>query len=163
MANVWNSKAFYQNLTRPSTADYESVSVTQRSPGVSYVQDISVAIPAGLTSAAPDRIILLEAPGSIFTGAAGLRVKRLYLANSANVGGTMTFSLGWVTTSVAAYGAALTTLQSATVLDVAIATLEAAPDITLNDRLALTLTAAGPTTTASTLTGFVEFYYNRPV
>lgn len=163
MANVWNTKAFYQNLTRPSTADWESVSVTQRTSGYSYTQDILVNIPVGLSNSAPDRIILMEIPGSAFTGAAGLRVKRLYLANTTNVGGTMTFSLGWINTASTAYGTALTTLQSATTLDVAIATLEAAADVTQNDRLALTLSAAGPTTTASVLTGFVEFYFNRPV
>lgn len=163
MANVWNSRAFYQNTTRPSTADWESVGVTPRSSGISYVQDILVNIPAGLSNVAPDRIMLLEIPGSIFSGASGLRVKRLYLSNTANVGGSMTFSLGWVNTAPTAYGTALTTLQSATTLDVAIATLEAAADITANDRLALLLSAAGPTTTASVLTGFVEYYFNRPV
>ncbi len=163
MANVWNTKGFYQNTTRPTTADWESVCVTQRQSGTSYIQDILVNIPAGLSNTAPDRIILYEAPGSIFTGAAGLRVKRLYLANTTHVAGTMTFSLGWVMTAATAYGTALTTLQSATTLDVAIATLEAAVDITAPDRLALTLSAAGPTTTASVLTGFIEFYCNRPV
>lgn len=163
MANVWNSRAFYQNTTRPSTADWESVGVTPRSSGIGYVQDILVNIPAGLSNVAPDRIMLLEIPGSIFSGASGLRVKRLYLSNTANVGGSMTFSLGWVNTAPTAYGTALTTLQSATTLDVAIATLEAAADITANDRLALLLSAAGPTTTASVLSGFVEYYFNRPV
>lgn len=163
MANVYNSKAFYQPTFRPAGAAWESVSVTERQSGVLYVQDINVAIPSGLSNTAPDRIILMENPGSAFSGAAGLRVARLYLANTTNVGGTMTFSLGWVNTAATAYGTALTTLQSATTLDVAIATLEAAVDITANDQLALTLSAAGPTTTASTLTGFVQFYYNRPV
>lgn len=163
MANTWNNLAFYQNTFRPATADWESVSVTERQSGVLYTQRINVAIPVGLTNATTDRIILMENPGSIFTGAAQLRVVRLYLANSANVGGTTTFNLGWVNTAPTAYGSALTTLQSATVLDVAIATLEAAANVTANDRLALTIASAGPSTTVSTLTGFVQFYYNRPV
>lgn len=163
MANTWNNLAFYQNTFRPATADWETVSVTERQSGVLYTQRINVAIPVGLTNATTDRIILMETPGSIFTGAAALRVVRLYLANTANVGGTTTFNLGWVNTSASTYGAALTTLQSATTLDVAIATLEAAPNVTANDRLALTIASAGPSTTMSTLTGFVQFYFNRPV
>lgn len=163
MANTYNSKAFYQNQFRAITAPWESVSVTQRNSGYVYTQDILVNIAPGLTSANTDRIILMENPGSVFAGAAGLRGFRLYLANTVNVGGTTTFNLGWVNTSASAYGSALTTLQSATTLDVAIATMEACPDVLLNDQLALTIASAGPSTTASVLTGFFQFYFNRPV
>lgn len=163
MANVFNSRAYYQNTTRPSTTDWESVSVTPRSPGVVYRQEISIVLPTGLSNVAPDRIYLLSLPGSIFTGAAGVRVSRLYLSNTANVGGTTTFNLGWRVASGSAYGAALTTLQSATTLDVAIATLLGTALITAADDLVLTIASAGPSTTASTLTGFVDYAYNRPV
>lgn len=163
MANVWNSRAYYQNLTRPSTADWESVSVTPRSSGVVYRQEISVALPTGLSSVAPDRIYLFSLPGSVFSGAAGIRLSRLYLVSTGDVGGTTTFNLGWRNAGATAYGSALTALQGTTPLDVAIATLLGTALVTAADDLVMTIASAGPSTTARTVTGFLDFTFNRPV
>ena len=163
MANVFNSRAYYQNLNRPSTADWESVSVTPRHSGEVYRQEVSISLPTGLSSVAPDRIYLLSIPGSAFTGAAGIQVKRLYLVSTGDVGGTTTFNLGWRLTNATAYGSALTNLQGTTALDVAIATLLAQAQVTQQDDLVMTIASAGPSTTARTVTGFVDYSFNRPV
>lgn len=163
MANVFNSRAYYQNLTRPATADWESVSVTPHHSGVVYRQEVSISLPTGLSSTAPDRIYLLSIPGSAFTGAAGIQVKRLYLVSTGDVGGTTTFNLGWRLTNATAYGSALTNLQGTTALDVAIATLLAQAAVTQQDDLVMTIASAGPSTTARTVTGFVDYSFNRPV
>lgn len=163
MANVYNSRAYLQNLTRSNTVTYDPVCVTARTSGEVYRQEISISLPTGLSNVAPDVIYLLSHPGSAFSGAAGIQVKRLYLVSTGDVGGTTTFNLGWRLTNATAYGSALTNLQGTTALDVAIATLLAQAQVTQADDLVMTIASAGPSTTARTVTGFVDYSFNRPV
>lgn len=163
MANVFNSRAYYQNLNRPATANWDPVCVTARQSGQVYRQEVSISLPTGLSNVAPDLIYLLSIPGSAFTGAAGIQVKRLYLVSTGDVGGTTTFNLGWRLTNATAYGSALTNLQGTTALDVATATLLAQAQVTQADDLVMTIASAGPSTTARTVTGFVDYSFNRPV
>ena len=52
MANVFNSRAYYQNLNRPATANWDPVCVTARQSGQVYRQEVSISLPTGLSNVA---------------------------------------------------------------------------------------------------------------
>jgi hypothetical protein len=91
---------------------------------------------------------------------AGLRFGRVTLRSAGNVGGSVAVNFG-TPASPTLFGAALTTLQSATILDVTVATLAAAGPILQNTNLQLVLTA-GPSTTQQIIDGWVWLFDMAP-
>ncbi len=156
------SSNYFSDPFRPTTSPhYEPLNTVANNAGVMKTQYFSVTLPTGLNNTAPDIIKLMDFQESTFTGVQVVRFTRLYLNNTANVGGTTTVNIGFQTSAATAFATNSTLLQSAGVVDVAIATLFATT-LTVPDTLALTLSSAGPSTTASTVSGFIQFYYTRP-
>lgn len=153
---------YFSDPFRPSTSPHlEPLNTTAHNAGELKTQFFSVNVPAGLSNVAPDHIRLMDFQESTFTGVQVVRFTRLYLNNTVNTGGAITANIGFITSAASVFAAASTVLQSAGVLDVAIATLFSTT-LAVPDTLGLTIASAGPTTTASVLSGFVQFYYTRP-
>lgn len=156
------SSAYLSDPFRPASSPHiEPVNTAARNAGQTATQYFSLTLGTGYSNVAPDKFQLMDFQDSTFTGGMAIRIKRLYFANSVNVGGSLTVNLGFLNTAPTVFGSALTTLQSATALDVAIATLLPVT-LTQADTLGFTVASAGPSTTASTITGFVEWYFTRP-
>lgn len=160
MATYYSSA--YKPMTLGTTTRYEPIPIPMERSGIVYTAWFTATVPVGVTTA--DIIKLV--PYQTLTQTAspqiqGIRHARVVLTNSGDWGGSCTANFGFVTGSATAYGAALTTPQSATTLDVAIATIQAGPVLLTNDDLQLVLTA-GTSTTLRTLTGFVQAYFQAP-
>lgn len=161
MAQTIYSSA-YKAMTLGSTTRYEPIPLPMERSGLVYTGWFTVNVPVGVTTG--DIIKLL--PYQTLTQTAspqiqGIRHARVVLTNSGDWGGTCAANFGFVTGSATAFGAALTTPQSATTLDVAIATLQATAPLLANDDLQLVLTT-GTSTTLRTVTGFVQAYFQAP-
>lgn len=157
----YNSAAYKQLPQSPSR--YEFDGVFPRIAGTRFVQSFYYNVPIGTVTGDIGRLWESRENFAVATPQiSGLRVRRLVLTSSANAGGTMTFNLGFLTAGASAFGASLTTIQSATTLDVAIATIQSSPTIVAADTLAMSFNAAGPTTTACLVTGWVEFDIAAP-
>lgn len=94
---------------------------------------------------------------------AGVRFQGLMLSCSGNAGGTMTCNIGY-TGQASIFGASSTLLQSAGQVTITAAQLAAqwAAPILQNNTLALTLNAAGPTTTLQTVIGLAVYGQTAP-
>jgi len=156
MATIYNRAAYKQLPQSPTRFEFDGP--FPRAAGLGFRQQINLLVPVGTVTGDIGR--LFESRENIAVASpqiSGFYVRRLVITSSANAGGTMTFNLGWLTAGASAFGASLTTIQSATTLDVPIATIQAAPVIVTTDVLAMSFNAAGPTTSLCTVTGFIEF------
>jgi len=161
MALSYNTAAYKQLPQSPTR--YEFDGVFPRVAGTAFRQAIYYNVPIGTVTG--DFGYLFQSRENFASASpqiAGLRIRRLLINSSANAGGSMTFNLGWLTAGASVFGAALTTIQGATLLDVTAATLVAAPTIIAADILAMSFTAAGPTTTACLVTGWIDFDVMSP-
>lgn len=161
MAQTIYSSA-YKAMTLGTTTRYEPIPIPMERSGIVYTAWFTATVPVGVTTG--DIIKLVPFQTGVATATpqiAGIRQARVVLTNSGDWGGSCTANFGFATASATAYGAALTTPQSATTLDVAIATIQAGPVLLANDELQLVLTA-GTSTTLRTVTGFVQSYMQAP-
>lgn len=159
MATYYASNTYKQNPLRPSL--YEPISAPAEHAGIMYTNYFTGDIPVGFTTG--DVYKLLDFGIAFPTTSpqyAGLRIARLVLTNPGDVGGSVTINIG-TGAQATAFGSAATTLQSATTLDVAIATIMAANPILTGDSLQL-VAAAGTSTTKRTISGFVQYYVTAP-
>jgi hypothetical protein len=161
MANVYSS-LYRLNPIGRTVPIYEPISAVIGNAGINYFAYFEVTIPVGTTTA--DKIWL--APFQMFFPTttpqiAGVRAKRVVLSCAGDVGGSVTVNAGFSTTSPTAFGAALTTLQSATTLDVPIATIIAAAPVLTNDDLAL-IVAAGTSVTSRLVKGWIDYGVQAP-
>jgi len=160
MAVTTYSSAFGQLPQAPTR--FEDRSTNVRYAGLAMSQYFRVAIPIGTVTT--DIINLCSIAANVPVAVpqiAGIRFKRFVIRSSANAGGTMTFNLGYVG-SASAFGASLTTIQSATTLDVPIATIMAAGPVLQNTLVQMVMNAAGPTTTACVVDGFIDYLLQAP-
>lgn len=152
----------YKPMTLGSTTFYEPVPVPMERAGLVYSAWFTFTVPIGVTTGDIIKLIPYQTVCQTATPQIqGIRHQRVVLTNSGDWGGSCTANFGFVTGSATAYGAALTTPQSATTLDVAIATVQAGPVLLVNDDLQLVLTA-GTSTTLRTITGFVDVMMQAP-
>lgn len=161
MAISYNTACYKQLPQSPSRYEFDGVSA--REAGIGFRQAIYYNVPIGTVTGDIGR--LWEARVNFASASpqvAGLRIRRLVINSSANAGGTMTFNLGFLTAGASVFGASLTTIQGATLLDVTTATIVAGPTIISNDILAMSFNAAGPTTTACLVTGWIDFDVMAP-
>lgn len=159
MATYYASNTYKQNPIRSSL--YESIYAPTEHSGIQYLQYFTGTIPVGYTTG--DIFKLFDIGMSVPTASpqlAGFRWARVVLRSGGNVGGSVTVNFG-TTGTATAFGSALTTLQSAGTLDVAIATVLAGPVLLAPDTLQL-VAAAGTSTTAQTVDGYVQYYMSAP-
>lgn len=162
MATISYNSAAYKQLPQ-SPSRYEFDGVFPRVAGTQFVQQIYYNVPIGTVTG--DFGYLFQSRENFAVTSpqiAGLRIREFILTSSANAGGTMTFNLGWLTAGASAFGASLTTVQSAGTTTIAAAVIQAAPVIVANDILAMSFNAAGPTTTACLVTGWIRFDVAAP-
>lgn len=160
MAVTTYSSAFGQLPQSPTK--FEDRSTNVRYAGIQMSQYFRVNVPIGTVTT--DIINLCSINCNVPVAVpqiAGVRFKRVVLRSSANAGGSMTFNFGYVGNATA-FGAALTTIQSATILDVAVATVAAAGPILQNTLVQMVMVAAGPTTTACVVDGWIDYLLQAP-
>lgn len=158
MANYYSS-LYRQNPQ--NTSLYEPIGTGVGDAGVLYVSYFQITVPVGFTTG--DVLNLVPIQTAVPTATpqiAGIRFARVVLRSSGNAGGTPTGNFG-VTGAATAFGAAITTLQSATTLDVPVATVQAAGPLLATNAVAL-VAASGTTTTQITVDGYVQFYMQSP-
>ncbi len=160
MATYYSSA--WKPMTLGSTTYYEPIPVPMERSGNLQAAWCTIVVPIGYTTG--DIIKLLPFQTNCATATPqiqGIRQTRIVLTCGGNVGGSVTVNFGFATASATAYGSALTTLQSANTLDVAIATIQAGPVLLANDDLQL-VAAAGTSTTLQTLTCFALPFMQAP-
>jgi hypothetical protein len=151
-----------QQSPQAGGANYDSAAVMLDAPA----PKVYAAVVQGLKNNTQGLTITREDPGAMlvqFTNGqqiAGIKVARVVLTSSGNAGGSVTANFGFAVAPTA-YGSALTTLQSANTLDVAIATVQAGPILLANDDLQI-VGVANTTTTLQTLTGFIDYSMTAP-
>lgn len=159
MAIVYSTD-YKQNPLRPSL--YEQIGQGAEHAGIVYDQYFSLTVPVGTTTGDILKLTPFQTAVAVATPqVAGIRVRRLVYTTSGNVGGSVTANLGFAVNSATAYGAAVTTLQSAATTDVAIATIQAGPVLLVPDELQFVITA-GTSTTSQTIIGFVQYTMTAP-
>lgn len=160
MATYYSSN--YKPLLTSATTRYEPIPIPMERAGIVYTAWFTATIPVGFTTGDIMKLVPYQTNCQVATPQIqGIRHQRVVLTNAGDVGGSVTANFGFVTGSATAYGAALTTLQSATTLDVAIATIQAGPVLLVNDDLQLVATA-GTSTTLRVITGFVQAFMQAP-
>jgi len=159
MATYYADNTYKQNPLRSTL--YEAIYPPCDKAGIVYTSYFRGNIPVGFTTA--DVFKLIDFAAAFPTTSpqfAGIRFARVVLRSAGDVGGSVTVNFG-TTGSATAFGSALTTLQSATTLDVAIATVLAGPVLLANDTLQL-VAAAGTSTTLRLVDGYVQYYVTAP-
>lgn len=160
MAVTTYSSAFGQLPQSPTR--YEDRSTNVRYAGLGQIQRFRVAIPIGTVTTDIINLCSIVANVPIVVPQiAGVFFDRVVIRSSANAGGSMTFNFGYVGNATA-FGAALTTIQSATILDVPVATVAAAGPILQNTLVQMVMVAAGPTTTACVVDGWIRYIFQAP-
>jgi hypothetical protein len=158
MATAYSS-AYEQLPQKPSV--YTAKTVHPRIAGMMFPIFWQYTMPAGQANADIIKVCDLLANVPVASPQiAGLRFGRVTLRSAGNVGGSVTVNFG-TPASPTLFGAGLTTLQSATILDVTVATLAAAGPILQNTNLQLVLTA-GPSTTQQIIDGWVWLFDMAP-
>lgn len=159
MATYYAQNTYKQNPLRSTL--YEAIYAPTEHAGILYTNYFNGTIPVGFTTGDVFKLVdfAIACPVTVPQNA-GVRFARVVLRSGGNVGGSVAVNFG-TTGSATAFGSALTTLQSATTLDVAIATVMAGPVLIANDTLQLVATA-GPSTTAQTVDGYVQYYITAP-
>lgn len=158
MATVYSSA---YELAQGTTTKWVGKGVFSRVSGIFWGNYFRYVMPVGQTAADIIKLTSIFENVPVATPQiAGLRLSRLVLRCSGNAGGAITVNFGTVA-SPTLFGAALTTLQSANTLDVAIATLMAAGPFLTQDDIQLVL-AGGPSTTLQTIDGFWQGYITTP-
>ena len=161
MATVY-STLYRLNPIARTPALYEPISCVLGNAGISYRAYFQVTIPVGTATADIIKLAPFQTAVPVSSPQiAGIRASRVVLTSAGDVGGSVTFNAGWISTSATAYGAALTTFQSAGTLDVPIATIMAAAPVLVNDEFQLVV-AAGTSTTLRVQQGFIEYYMQAP-
>lgn len=161
MATIYSSA--WKPMTLGTTTRYEAIPIPMERAGIVYTAYSTVVIPVGTTTA--DVIKLIPYQTAVATATPqiqGIRQARIVLTSGGNVGGSLAVNFGFAATgSATAYGSALTTLQSATTLDVAIATVMAGSILLTSDDLQLVV-SSGTSTTLQTVQVMVQAYMQAP-
>lgn len=159
MATYYAGNTYKQNPLRSTL--YEAIYAPTEHAGIVYTNYFSGTIPVGFTTGDVFKLVDFGISCPVTSPQyAGVRWARVVLRSAGNVGGSVTANFG-TTGAATAFGSALTTLQSANTLDVAIATVMAGPVLIANDTLQLVATA-GTSTTAQVVDGFVQYYITAP-
>lgn len=154
------SSAFGQLPQSPTR--YEDRSTNVRYAGIAMSQRFRLAIPAGMVATDIGNICTIRANVPVAVPQiAGVFFKRVVIRSSGNAGASPTINFGY-TGNLTAFGAALTTLQSATTLDVPIATVMAAGPVLSNVNVLITFVAAVTTTTPIVVDGFLDYILQSP-
>jgi hypothetical protein len=158
---------FYSNLYKQNpirSTLYEAVATTApEHAGVLYCARFRIVVPVGTVSGDIGQILDVGIQQSVLVPQdSGMFVYDFTYTTSANAGNSPTINLGWKNTQPTAYGAALTTLQSAATTTVTDATLAAALPIIQPDTLQMVFVAAVTTTTLCTVTGQILYGFQAP-
>ena len=162
MATYYSSN--YKPMTIGSTTFYEPVPIPIERAGYVTTAWFTASIPVGFTTGDIMKLVPYQTNCVAATPQIqGIRHQRVVITSAGDVGGSVTVNFGFTGANAVAYGSALTTLQSATTLDVPIATLNGAgaPVLLANDDLQL-VAAAGTSTTLRVITGFVQAFMQAP-
>lgn len=160
MAIVYSNK-YKQNPIRATL--YESVSCAPEHAGVLYGVRGRLVVPVGTTNADVLQLVDFGIAQSVLTPQdSGLFVYDFTYTTSANAGGALTANLGWKTAGASAFGASVTTLQSAATTTITDAVIAAAAPVIGNDTLQFTINGGGPSTTLCTVTFQLIYGFEAP-
>lgn len=158
---IFYSNKYKQNPIRSTL--YESVSCAPEHAGVLYGVRFRIVVPVGTVSGDIGQIMDVGIAQSVLVPQdSGLFVYDFTYTTSANAGNAPTINLGWKTAGATAFGAALTTLQSAATTTVTDAVLAAAAPVITQDTLQMVFVAAVTTTTLCTVTGQIIYGFEAP-